>query len=262
MDETMKISSRLLSVSLTLLMLAGCASTPKVSVKRESDYYKLADGALRAGNYTVAITNLESLESQYPVGRYTEQAQLEVIYAKHMQADHIGAVAAADRYIRLHPDSTQLDYVLYLRGLSNYAVDQDSLLKRLPVDNAHRDIGSQRTAFDDFRQLILRYPDSPYTTDARQRMVYIRNQLAESELNAARYYETRGATLSVINRARWVVENYPESAAVPEALTLLVRSYRRLNMSDLAEQTERLRVEAAKPATGDALPSPTAPPAA
>ena len=252
----MKMSPARLAALATCLIVTGCASGPTKSsrktapVKSEVGYYQAASEALKAGNYTQAITNLEGLESQYPVGSYTEQAQLELIYARVMQADFVTAVAAADRYIRLHPESPRLDYVLYLRGLANYSADLDSLLKRLPVNMAHRDLGAQRTAFDDFRQLIARYPDSPYVADARQRMVYIRNQAAESELHVARYYETRGATLSVINRARWVVENYPESSAVPEALGMLVRSYQTLGMKDLAEQTEALRVQATQPAKG------------
>ena len=223
-----------------VVLLAACASKPQNTVKTEARYYEEANAALKAGNYGVAVAGFEALESQYPVGNYTEQAQLEVIYGKYMQSEYLGAITAADRYLRLHPESPRLDYVLYLRGLSNFSIDQDSLLKRLPVNMAHRDMGQARIAFDDFRQLNARYPDSPYAADARQRMVYLRNQMAEAELHVARYYETRGALVAVVNRARWVVENYPESSAVPEALTLLVKNYKALGMNDLAAQAETL----------------------
>ena len=220
--------------------LAGCAVTQKVTVKSEAQYYQEANASLKSGNYTGAVTAYEALESQYPVGNYTEQAQLEVIYGKLMQADYSAAIAAADRYLRLHPESSRLDYVLYLRGLANYNADQDGLLKRLPINMSHRDLGQAKIAFDDFRQLITRYPSSPYVADARQRMIYLRNQLAESEMHVARYYQTRGALVAVINRARWVVENYPESSAVPEALKLLASSYDALGMKELAQQTQEL----------------------
>lgn len=240
----------LLTALATALLTAGCASNPKqVGVKSEAQYYQDASAAMKAGNYTTAVTNLEALESQYPVGSYTEQAQLELIYGKYMQADYSAAVAAADRYIRLHPESTRLDYVIYMRGLSNYLADQDAILRRLPVNLAHRDLGQARIAFDDFRQLLTRYPDSPYGADARQRMVYLRNQFAEAEMNVARYYKTRGAYVAMIDRARWVVENYPESAAVPEALQLLVQGYDALGMKDLAAQTLTLIAAQGKPAT-------------
>lgn len=237
-----KLMLRTLLIALPLA-LGACASNPGQSggVKTEAQYYQEASTALKAGNYGVAVTGFEALESQYPVGRYTEQAQLEVIYGKYMQAEYLAAITAADRYLRLHPESPRLDYVLYLRGLSNYSIDQDSILKRLPVNMAHRDFGQARIAFDDFRQVITRYPDSPYANDARQRMIYLRNQLAEAELHVARYYETRGALVAVVNRARWVVENYPESDAVPEALQMLVKNYKALGMNDLAEQAESLR---------------------
>lgn len=220
--------------------LVGCAVTPKVTVKSEAQYYQEANASLKAGNYTGAVTAFEALESQYPVGNYTEQAQLEVIYGKLMQTDYLAAIAAADRYLRLYPQSPRIDYVLYLRGLANYNADQDGLLKRLPINMAHRDMGQAKVAFDDFRQLITRYPNSPYVADARQRMIYLRNQLAESEMHVARYYQTRGALVAVINRARWVVENYPESSAVPEALKLLASSYDAMGMKDLAKQTQEL----------------------
>lgn len=220
--------------------LVGCTVTPKVTVKSEAQYYQEANASLKAGNYTGAVTAFEALESQYPVGNYTEQAQLEVIYGKLMQTDYLAAIAAADRYLRLYPQSPRIDYVLYLRGLANYNADQDGLLKRLPINMAHRDMGQAKVAFDDFRQLITRYPNSPYVADARQRMIYLRNQLAESEMHVARYYQTRGALVAVINRARWVVENYPESSAVPEALKLLASSYDAMGMKDLAKQTQEL----------------------
>lgn len=260
-----KLLTRPLLIALCV-SLAACASSPQQRagdkvVKTEAQYYKDASEALKAGNYTNAVNSLEALESQYPVGTYTEQAQIELIYGKYMQGEFAGSLAAADRYLRLHPESNRLDYVLYLHGLANYSLDQDSLLRRLPVNMAYRDPGHTRAAFEDFRQLVTRYPASPYAADARQRMVHIRNQLAEAEMHVARYYETRGAHVSVINRARWVVENYPESAAIPEALRMLVRNYRAMGMGELAAQTEALLKTASMPAPASTpAPAPTTAP--
>ncbi len=234
-----KSLSRILVIAALPLLITACASKPMV-IKSEADYYQDANAALKSGNFGVAVTAFEALEAQYPVGVYTEQAQLEIIYGKYKQADYLAAISAADRYIRLHPNSDRLDYVLYMRGLSNYNIDQDTLLKRMPVNLAHRDMGQAKVAFDDFRQLLTRYPSSPYAADARQRMIYLRNQLAEAELHVARYYETRGASVAALNRARWVVENYSESTAVPEALKLMIKHYRALGMNDLADQAQAL----------------------
>jgi len=234
-----KSLSRVVVFAALPLLLAACASKP-MGIKSEADYYQEANTALKAGNFGVAVNAFEALEAQYPVGVFTEQAQLEIIYGKYKQADYLAAIAAADRYIRLHPNSNRLDYVLYLRGLSNYNIDQDTLLKRMPINLAHRDMGQAKVAFDDFSQLLTRYPASPYAPDARQRMIYLRNQLAEAELHVARYYETRGANVAALNRARWVVENYSESTAVPEALKLMIKHYKALGMNDLAEQAQAL----------------------
>ena len=234
----MKKMSRLF-LTAAVLLLAACASQ-KPTVKTEASYYTEAHDALKAGNYSVATAGYEALESQYPVGNYTEQAQLELVYGRYMQGDYASAIAAIDRYMRLHPESANLDYVFYMRGLSNFAIDQDAILKRLPINMAHRDMGQAKVAFDDFRQLITRFPSSQYNADAHQRMIYLRNQFAEAELHVSRYYEMRGAFVAAINRARWIVENYPESQAVPKALNILVKNYNALNMKDLAAQAQDL----------------------
>lgn len=235
-------------------VLSGCASSgqsasARGAVKTESAYYEEAKQAISAGSFNLATTLLESLETNYPVGQYTRQAQLELIYTRYRQADYLGAIGAADRFIRLYPSSRNLDYVLYLRGLANFKADQDGILKRMPVNLAHRDLGQARVAFDDFRQLLTRYPASPYALDARQRMIFLRNQLAEGELNIARYYQQRGASVAALNRARWVVENYPGSPSVPEALQLMIAQYEELGMTDLANQAKALLPAATAPST-------------
>lgn len=262
-DNSMK---KLLLTALAASLLAtGCASNhPVVGVKSEAQYYQDAGAAMKAGNYNTAVANLEALESQYPVGVYTEQTQLELIYGKYMQGDYAAAVTAADRYIRLHPESTHLDYALYMRGIANFLDDQDTILRHLPVNMAHRDLDQARVAFEDFRQLLSRYPDSPYAADARQRMVYLRDEFAESEMNVARYYKTRHAWVAVTERTRWVIENYPESSVIPEALKLQAESYDALGMKDLAQQTRTLLAAQGTPAqatvtNAKAAPAPVAP---
>lgn len=228
--------SRILLVS-SLAVLAACSSAPKKpAVMSEKEYYEGAQKSLNAGNFSSAADQLEQLESHYPVGAYTEQSQLELIYAKFKHVDFDGASAAADRFIRLHPAHAQVDYAYYLRGLSNYEAGRDSFTRYLPVDSAHRDLGSSRQAYNDFRDLVSRFPASEYAPDARQRMIYLRNQLAEAEMHAARYYMKRGAYVAALNRARWVVENFQGAPVVPEALAVEVWCYERLGMNDLAQQ--------------------------
>ncbi|MDF2446192.1 MAG: competence protein ComL [Moraxellaceae bacterium] len=228
------VLSRALIFSFLAILLGACASKqPKVLSEKE--YYETAQKSMRSGNFTKASDNLESLESHYPVGVYTDQAQLELIYAKFRHADHAGAAAAADRFIRLHPNHPQVDYAYYIRGLADYEADRDFLARYLPVKAPARDLANLRDAFGNFRELLTRFPDSAYAPDARARMIYIRNQLAESEMHVARFYAKKKAYLSALNRARAVVENFPGAPQTPEAIALQVWAYGKLGMKDLAE---------------------------
>lgn len=230
--------SRVLRLSTLLLvsLLAACSSSPKKTQMSEKDYYEAAQKSMRSGNFMTASDHLESLESHYPVGRYTEQAQLELIYAKFRHADHAGASAAADRFIRLHPNHPQLDYAMYMKGLAAYEGDRDFFFRFMNINTATRDLSSSREAFQDFSELLQRFPDSQYAQDAQARMIHIRNLMAEQELHTARYYAKRKAYVSCLNRTRWVIENYPGTPAIADALALQVWAYGKLGIKDLAEQ--------------------------
>lgn len=232
----MSLSVRLLIASLLIALLGACASKGPPRVKSEKEYYDEAQKSLTAGNFAKATSNLEQLESHYPVGAYTEQAQLQLIYAKFRHVDYAAASAAADRFIRLHPNHPQVDYAYYMRGLADYEADRDFFTRYLPVEAAWRDLSSVRDSYNNFRELVTRFPDSEYSPDARARMLFIRNQLAESELHVARFYARKKAYLSSLNRARWVVENYPGAPQTADAIALQIWAYEKLGMKDLAEQ--------------------------
>ncbi|MCK7545418.1 outer membrane protein assembly factor BamD [Marinobacter bryozoorum] len=223
------------------LILGACASTPEEQdVLPEEAYYDNARKAMNSGNFNEAESNLDQLETYYPFGRYAEQAQLDLIYARHQNLDLEGARSAADRFLRLNPQSEHADYALYMRGLASYNLDVGLATRYLGVDPTDRDPGEQRQAFQDFSQLLDRYPDSQYAPDARQRMIAIRNRLAELELHAARYYIRRQAYMAANNRARYVVENFPESPSTEEALILMAETYEALELDDAARDAVRL----------------------
>lgn len=232
----MPVSLRLLLLSLFIALVAGCASQPASHIKSEKDYYTEAQKNMSAGNFSKAASSLEQLESHYPVGAYTEQAQLELIYTRFRHVDYAGASAAADRFIRLHPYHPQVDYAYYMKGLADYEADRDVFTRFLPVESAWRDLATQRDSFNNFRELVTRFPDSEYAPDARARMLFIRNQMAESELHVARFYARKKAYVSALNRARWVLENYPGAPQVADAIALQVWAYEKLDMKDMAEQ--------------------------
>ncbi len=216
-----------------LLVLGGCASQEE-KILSDREYYEKAKTAMDTRNFLEAARYLEALETYHPFGRYAEQAQLDLIYAKYNSLDLPGASLAADRFIRLHPDSPHVDYAYYVKGLAAY-YENVSLGQRIfPVDVSRRDPGSAREAFTLFSELVTRFPKSAYAPDARQRMQYIKNRMAAYELAAARYYIRREAFLAAAERGKYVVEHFPGTPAVPDALAIMVECYRKLGMEEQA----------------------------
>ena len=206
----------------------------------EQAMYRDIQRSLRSGNYQAAIGGLERLEARFPFGRYAEQAQLELIYARYMSYAHDEARSAADRFIRLHPQHSDVDYAYYLKGLAAYNKNSGLADRLFSSDASKRDMTSAREAYADFAQLLARYPESEYAADARQRMLYLRNLLARSELHIADYYMRRGAYVAAANRSRFVVENYPQSNAVADALALNVEANWKLDLPDAANDSLRV----------------------
>ncbi|WP_018405153.1 outer membrane protein assembly factor BamD [Marinobacter gelidimuriae] len=217
---------RLWVVSVVVVLLSACASNKPEQVLPEQTYYENARSAMNSGNFNEAETNLDALETYYPFGRYAEQAQLDLIFARYQNLDLEGARAAADRFLRLNPQSEHGGYALYMRGLASYNLDIGLAARYFPIEANARAPGEQLQAFRDFSELLNRYPDSLYAADARQRMIAVRNRMAELELHAARYYITREAYIAANNRARYVVENYPSSPVVEETIIILAETFR------------------------------------
>ncbi len=220
---------------ISVCILAACSSAPKKEAT-ERELYDAAKKAIKLRNFQQATISLEELESRFPFGKYAEQAQLDLIFARYSALDLDGAILAADRFIRLHPQSPSVDYAYYLRGIANYNLDVGIATQFFTdVDITSRDPGNMRLAFDDFGELITRYPQSQYAADARKRMVMIRNRLAAYELHAARYYIRRDAYTAAANRAAYVVESFPSSPEVEEALAMMVELYGRLGLEKLQQ---------------------------
>ena len=230
---------RLFTITLVLLLLGACSSDePEVDPEAtELKFYESASSSLRSGNYSDAVSKLQLLEARFPFGRFAQQAQLEIVYAYYRSGQPEAARAAADRFIRLHPQHPNADYAYYLKGMASFEEDQNFLERFLPLDPATRDPGAARRSFDDFNALVRRFPDSQYAPDAQKRMIYLRNLLAEYEVNVARYYVRRGAYIAAANRGRYVFENFQQTPSVPDALVVMVEAYQLLNMPELADQT-------------------------
>jgi len=233
-----------LLVLLLVVFLAGCSLFPAEEDETKgwsaSKLYNAAQDAMQGGDFETAIRYYESLEAQYPFGPYAMQAQLNLAYAFYQFDEPESALAAADRFLKLHPQHPAAAYAWYLRGIVNFNRTEGLFERFLPTDPSQRDPGAARDAFQDFKQVVERFPDSEYAKDARARMLFLRNNLARHELHVALYYMDRGAYLAAANRAMYVVENYQRSPVMREALLTMIAAYKKLGLDDLAADTEKV----------------------
>ncbi|MCK4950966.1 MAG: outer membrane protein assembly factor BamD [Gammaproteobacteria bacterium] len=230
--------------AITLLSLSGCSWLPD-QIDETKDWsatqiYQKAHSAMKSEDYESAIKYFELLEARYPFGRYAQQAQIEVAYTYYKYDEPDLAMSAADRFIRLHPRHPNVDYMLYLKGIINFHRDSSFMDRFFARDPSSRDPGAARQSFFDFKTLTTRFPESTYSEDAKKRMLYLRNNLAQHEVNVANFNIRRHAYIAAVNRTKYVVENYDRSTAMPEALATMAIAYDYLEMNDLAEDVRRV----------------------
>ncbi len=228
--------SKLITLILCLTLF-NCATDPK---DRTTDWpaeklYSEAQDALQNGDYEQAIKYYELLEAYYPHEDNTQNAQLELIYAYHKFEETDSALTAAERFIQLYPKHSHVDYAYYLKGLIPFEATQSRLDKFFPLDRSQRDQSTALRAFRHFSELITRFPNSRYVEDAQQKMLVLRNSLARHELQVAQFYMVKGAYLAAANRAKTVIESYQQTPAVPEALTILAKSYKVMGLDTLSD---------------------------
>lgn len=230
---------------IALLWLSGCSifGTPteidETKGWQVQRIYAEAEDKMKSRDYDKAIKYFQVLESRYPHGRYATQAQLELIYAYFKKNDPASCIAAADRFIKLHPNHPNIDYAYYMKGMATF--NERGIVEKLTEQQiSDRDPKSLRESFLAFKDLVTRYPDSRYTKDATLRMTYLVNTLANHELHVARYYMKRTAYVAALNRAKYVLEYYPDSPAIEEALVIMISAYDSLGMDDLKQDTIRV----------------------
>jgi len=199
------------------------------------------EGALKMAdkNYDEALRLFQILESRFPHGKYATQAQLEIIYAYYKKQDPVSTTAAAERFIKLHPNHKNVDYAYYLKGLATF--NERSAFQKFTRQHINdRDPNALKLSFAALKELVERYPKSRYVKDATQRMVYLVDTLAHHEMHVARYYMNRKAYLAAANRAKYVLEYYPKTTAVEDALVTLVSAYDYMDLTDLKEDSLRV----------------------
>ena len=234
--------SRVLLIALGVAVLAaGCRSHRADDAKSGPEViYARAQKAMRNSSYGEAIKQLEALQSRFPFSEPARQSQLDLIWAYYKNREVDPAVDAADTFIRENPTNPRVDYAYYMKGLVYFERQSNWLERRFNVDLSQRPPVNAKKSFDALQQLIEKYPHSQYVGDAQQRMIYLRNRLADFELHVAQYYMRRGAYVGALNRAKYCVENYDGAPAVKDSLKVIVNAYYDLNMTDLAQNAERV----------------------
>ena len=232
---------------LVIFSLLGCSyfdEQEDVTKTWDADrLYAEAKGNLDAGDYTQAVNFYQRLEARYPFGTHAQQALLDLSYGYFKSEQHDASIAACNRFIKLYPQNLHVDYAYYLRGLAYFNKGKSTVQRYIPneiSDEAQRDPGSAFRSFQIFSDLVKKFPESEYVEDAEKRMRHLRNNLAENEVHIANYYMRRGAFVAAVNRARYVIENYDRTPVIPDALILMAKAYRVLEMEDLASDALRV----------------------
>lgn len=205
-----------------------------------SQLYDNAHNSMEQGRWSTAVETFGRLIAQYPYGPYTEQALMEQAYAEHKAGKYDEAVSTIDRFIRTYPTHKNIAYLYYLRGLSNMSRNTVFLSKAFKLDMSTRDLQAPQQAYNDFSIVATRYPNSRYQADARQRMLFLRNEFARFELNTGLYYLQRGAWVSAADRATYLLETYPQTEYQNDAVALLGESYTRMGNATLAADAKRV----------------------
>lgn len=231
------------ALALFASLLAACGGNPEVEIDPDTDaraLYERANKSLRSGNYPRAIELLEGLTGRFPFSDYTKQSQIDLIYLYYKSDEPESAIDAADQFMRENPSHPRVDYALYVKGLIYFERNRGPLERVMRVDLSKRPTAELKSSFADFAQLVQRFPDSPYAADAQERMIYVRNRLAEHENHVGRYYLDRGAFVAAAQRAQYAFETYEGAPATRESLEILIEAYRALELDELAADAERV----------------------
>ena len=243
-SESMK-RARLLLIILFGALLAACAGNDeqRTEIQNITEAYEKAQEYVARGNYRRGIQIFEAIQARYPFSDLSRQIQLELMYAYYKGGMNEQAVDAAETFIRENPIHPRVDYALYIQGLSFFEDDAGILERWFRKDTSKRPPKEIELAYSSLRRLVERFPSSEYAPDAEQRMLYVKNRLADYENHVADYYLRRGAYVAALNRARSALEQFNGAAGNARSLAIMASAYENLGMADLAADTRRILAE-------------------
>ncbi|MGH8146613.1 MAG: outer membrane protein assembly factor BamD [Rhodanobacteraceae bacterium] len=202
--------------------------------------YQRAHKLLDDGNWSSAETVYQKLIARFPYGSYNEQSQIELAYAQYKDGKPDDAYSTINEFIKTYPTQKHIAYAYYLRGLINFDRTGSGVQKLAKISTSRFDQGYALKSFDDFNTLVTRFPNTRYAADARHRMIYLRNELAQSELNVAEYYLQRQAYVAAAHRAKYIIEHYQQAPQVADALAVMTKSYHLMGRQKLSDQTAQV----------------------
>jgi len=233
--------ARAVLVAWCALAAAGCGYKERAAENLQPErMYEKAHKLLMGGDYRGAVRYYEALDARYPFSDEARQSRLDIIYAYYRSREQESAIDAADQFIRENPTHPRVDYAMYLRGLIYFERSPNFLERWFNTDLEQRPPQDVRRAFDAFEQLIKQHPQSIYAHDARQRMIYLRNRLADYEVYVAEHYLKRQAWVAAVDRSRYCIENYDGAPATRQALEIMISAYQGLGLNDLAERSQEV----------------------
>lgn len=231
----------LVALATLSMALVGCSGSKQVVPDNPpSELYATAQQKMQDGNFKAAITQLEALDNRYPFGPYSQQVQLDLIYAYYKNDDLAMSQATTSRFMRLNPTHPNIDYVMYMHGLTDMAQDESALQHFFGIDRSDRDPTQARQAYTDFTQLLQNFPTSQYAPDAKKRLIALKDRLAKYQLSIVQFYTKRGAYVAVVNRVQEMLQDFPDTQATRQALPLMEKAYRQLQLTQEAEKVAKL----------------------
>ena len=229
-------------VVLILLILQSCSYFNTVTIDpyksmSEAELYQEGSVFIANGDIPSAVNVFGTLEARFPFSTYSQQSILDLAFAYYDFGQKDQTIVECDRFIDLYPNHPNLDYAFYLRALSNLEKGQPFFQEIFGQDVSKYDITRLKDAYDDFLLITNRFKGSKYAKDASNRLIFLRDSMAKHEVYVANYYFKRGAFLASSERSKYMLEKYPGAPATKDALIILIESYNKLEMIDLAKST-------------------------